>query len=333
MKLGVGVDLVKRDHELHLGVGAVERDGVTPGRLPLEADHRVGHRLAAVVKDDRVVALEGLAGSLEGGVVEELVRYVRPVVGSHLDLVVGHLVRVEQVGAGERSAGRAGGATRRNHPPHPRHLPLGLPTRAYRRRWPRRATSPPSPLRDAAVLSPHPATSAPGDQSPKTSAGPRHPMHEPPRRTKENSSAEPLQQPMRQRIAPDRLLKRSRFSNVTHAKRVTDRQAPRSQDPPGEGPRSCSARSLIRSRRDVAGASWVGSGRGPPSWACLAVSLRSSSTGRTFGSRRDRDRIGDAFPGRRGRPADGGGRNLLDAGPLPPLVDNAAVTPPAPSTW
>ena len=119
----VRVHLLERHHELHPRLGAVLHQRDAPGRVALEADHRVGDRLATEVEDDRVIRLEVDAGGLERVAVAELVVELRPLVRADVEGVVDQLRLIEEVGAaarhrghltaGSRAAPAAPGARRR----------------------------------------------------------------------------------------------------------------------------------------------------------------------------------------------------------------------------
>ncbi len=112
--LAFGVDLVEGDHELHLGVRAVERDGLVPRRVALEADGGVGDGLArrgGTPPGDR-----GRHPRRHRRVaVSELVVHLGPLIGADVDGVVLERARIEQVGAPERAGRRWSRPFRSSH--------------------------------------------------------------------------------------------------------------------------------------------------------------------------------------------------------------------------
>ena len=149
VELAARVGLVERDVELHLGAVAVERDRLVPGRSAVQLDGGVAHRLAAEVKDGRMVDDE-VGPALERGQIVEFGLHRRPVGVADIHRVGRQRALVEQIRAGRRNrpvgrvlrAGvrrRVGGATtdqrdQRRHrdrceksvsPVHPSSSPAG----------------------------------------------------------------------------------------------------------------------------------------------------------------------------------------------------------------
>ena len=133
VKLRLGIDLVERDHELHLGV-RVELHGLDPRRLPLQPDRGVGHRLRSEVERHRVIGLARHGG--EHGVdVVELFVHLGPLVGRDVDRVGLKHALVEEIRA--RRPGAAPG-------PPPVPVVVTLAASCARRRNPRRRPAGPA---------------------------------------------------------------------------------------------------------------------------------------------------------------------------------------------